>query len=400
MHVNGGQGAQIAAQRPTDVTTRASVSLLARVGPWLAQAGLPFLLVTYLGLRGGGYDAIVRSEVGLVAWWLVLLGAAIGALPFARLTRAAWIALGVMAAFVAWTGLGIAWSESAERSVAELGRVSALLGVFVLALSVQGRDGLRRTVAGVGAAVVVVAGVAVLSRLHPAWFPDLDAPRFFPESQSRLHYPLNYWNGLAAFIAIGIPLLLAIATSARHVAARALALAAVPILGLGAFLTLSRGGALEVAAALAVVFALHPQRLQLLAHTALAAAGTAILIAAANQREALSDGLLNNAAASQGDEMLAMTLVVCAGVGLIATAIGAGRALWAGTARWRLAPRRGLWRRHRRGARLGGRRRGRRPRRALRSLGSVQEPGDPGPWRRALRQRLGKRALPVLAGRG
>src|SRR5918996_2080760 len=113
MHVNGGRGAQIAAQRPVALATRAGASL-ARVGPWLAQAGLPFLLVTYLGLRGGGYDALVRSEIGIAVWWIVLTGAAVGALPLARLGRPAWIALAVMAAFAGWTALGISWSESAE----------------------------------------------------------------------------------------------------------------------------------------------------------------------------------------------------------------------------------------------------------------------------------------------
>ena len=123
---------------------------IATFGPWLAQAGLPFLLIAYLGLRGGGYDVVVRSEVGIAAWWIVLLGAAVGALPLARLSRRAWIALGILGAFALWTALGISWSESAERSVAELGRVATLIGLFALTLSVQGRDGLRRMVGGAG----------------------------------------------------------------------------------------------------------------------------------------------------------------------------------------------------------------------------------------------------------
>ena len=320
MHASGSQGAQIAAQRPADSTARAGVSLVARAGPWLGQTGLPFLLIAYLGLRGGGYDTVVRSEVGIAAWWIVLLGAAVGALPLVRLSRGAWIGLGLLAAFALWTGLGITWSESAERSAAELGRVGALLGVFALALSVQGSEGLRRMVGGVGAAIALVAGVALLSRLHPAWFPELEAPRYLPETQARLHYPLNYWNGLASFVAIGIPLLLALSTVARHTIFRVLSLAAVPALALTAFFTLSRGGAFALLVALAVLFALHPRRLTLVGQTAVAAAGSAILIAAANQREALGDGLSTLAAQRQGDEMLGMALVVCAGVGLIAAA--------------------------------------------------------------------------------
>ena len=318
MVTNGSNGNLAAIQRSWP---RASAAFVHRFGPWLAQAGLPFLLIAYLGLRGGGYDAIVRSEIGIAVWWVVLLGAVVGALPRTRLSPAAWATLGLMAAFASWTALGIGWSESSERSVAELGRVATLLGVFALALAVQGRESLRRMVSGAAGGIALVAGVALLSRLQPTWFPELEAPRLIPETQARLHYPLNYWNGLAAFTAIGMPLLLALATAARHVATRALALAAVPALALTAFFTLSRGGAVEVAVALVALFALHPRRLALAAHAALAATGSVILIAAANQRDALSDGLTSATAQNQGDEMLAMSLVVCAGVALLAAAL-------------------------------------------------------------------------------
>lgn len=294
----------------------------ANVGPWLAQAGLPFLLIVYLGIRGGGYDAVVRGEIGIAVWWVVVAGAAVGALPVSRLGRGAWISLGLLFAFAAWTALGVGWSESAERSVAELGRVASLLGVFCLALCVQGTRGLGRMVGGVAAGIGVIGIVALLSRLHPAWFPALEVPEFTFEAQARLHYPLNYWNGLAAFMAMGIPLLLALATVARNLAARSLALAVVPVLALTAFFTLSRGGILELAVALVVLFALHPRRMELLAAVAVAGAGCLILIAAAGQRTALTDGLTDAAGTAQGDEMLAMTLVVCAGVALVGSALG------------------------------------------------------------------------------
>jgi O-antigen ligase len=319
MDANGGN-AELSAPRPADLAARAEAAMRT-AGPWLAQAGLPFLLIAYLGLRGGGYDEIIRGEIGVAVWWFVLLGAAVGALPVARLGRSAWIAIGVLAGFTAWTALGISWSESAERSMAEVGRVAALLGVFVLALAVQGPGSLRRMVSGVAAAISLIAGVALLSRLHPSWFPELEAPVFLPESQARLHYPLAYWNGLGAFCAIGIPLLLGLATVARSAVARSVAVAAVPLVALTLFFTLSRGGAAALAIALVVLAALHPRRLALAAYGAVAAAGSIVLIAAANQRGDLTDGLVTGTAASQGDEMLAMTVMVCVGIGLVAMAV-------------------------------------------------------------------------------
>jgi hypothetical protein len=92
-------------------------------------------------------------------------------------------------------------------------------------------------------------------------------------------------------------------------------------MALAALYTFSRGGALEIAIALIVVFALHPRRLQLLPTAAVAAAGSAILVVAATQRDALENGLGNTAAHSQGSEMLVIVIVVCAGVALLEAAI-------------------------------------------------------------------------------
>ncbi len=77
---------------------------------------LPFGLVFYLAMRGGGFDSVVRGELGIIAWWSLLLAILAGVLPAARVPRSGWIGLGLIAAFAVWTGLGIGWSDSAERS--------------------------------------------------------------------------------------------------------------------------------------------------------------------------------------------------------------------------------------------------------------------------------------------
>jgi O-antigen ligase len=294
---------------------------IAERGPGLAGFVLPFALVVYLGLKGGGYDLVIYSEVGIAIWWLVVLGALIGVLPGARISRVGWIGLGLLVAFAIWTGLGIGWSESAERSVAELGRIAAYLGVFVLALATAGQNALRRTVGAVASATALLGVLALLSRLHPGWFPTNETAASLPETRARLNYPLNYWNGLAALIAMSIPLVVVAGVRARWLAARALSVAVLPALVLAAYYTLSRGGAIEIAVGVVVLLALHPRRLAILPPMLLGGAGGAILVAAASQRDALQDGLVNATAAGQGDEMLALALVVCAGVGLLGAAI-------------------------------------------------------------------------------
>ncbi|MDX6615643.1 MAG: hypothetical protein QOD60_734 [Solirubrobacterales bacterium] len=312
-----------AASRPLDESSWSSVAeLLRRDVPKLATWALPFVLTVYLGLKGGGYDIVVRNEVGIAVWWIVLLGALTGVLPSFRLGRIGWVGLGLLTAFATWTTLGIAWSSSAERSVVEASRVAIYLGVFVLALSMRRPGSLKRTMNGLAAGIAVIALFALLSRLHPEWFPSDPSRDLFTNGQSRLNYPLDYWNDLALLMAMGIPLLLGIAVRGSTLVGRAVSAALVPVLALTAFYTLSRGGAVEAAVGLTVFLALAPRRFVALPTVSVAVAGSALLIAAATQRDALTNGLSTAAAHSQADEMLAVAIVVCGGVALLQAAIG------------------------------------------------------------------------------
>ena len=92
-------------------------------------------------------------------------------------------------------------------------------------------------------------------------------------------------------MAMGIPLVLVIGAESRRPLTQALATAALPVMALAAFYTLSRGGAIEIGVAFVVLLGLHPRRLDLLPTLALGAGGAALAIAAATQRDALQDNL-------------------------------------------------------------------------------------------------------------
>ena len=78
----------------------------------------------------------------------------------------------------------------------------------------------------VGAAVVVIALLALISRLAPNSFPASHVTAaFLGGAQGRLSWPLNYWNGLGALVALGLPLLLSIASSARNLRTQVLSAA-------------------------------------------------------------------------------------------------------------------------------------------------------------------------------
>jgi hypothetical protein len=288
------------------------------VAVWL----LGFGLVAYLGLKGGGYDPLVHDQAGIAVWWILFATMLVGALPRRSPGALAWAGLGLLAAFVAWTALSLSWTESVERTWADLARVAGYLGVFALALFVRDAGGARRMVGAVAAAIVCVTIVALLSRLHPSWFPEAaQTGRFVTGGRERLSYPLNYWNALAALVAIGAPLVLQVATCARSVLLRAAAAAALPAMALVAFFTLSRGGIAAAIVALVLFLAFTSDRLPKLLTLLLAAGGSAILIVAADQRDALQHGLLDATARQQGDEMLVIAIVVCLAVGLLQAGI-------------------------------------------------------------------------------
>jgi hypothetical protein len=283
---------------------------------------LCFGLVAYLGLKGGGYDPLVHDQVGIAAWWIVLLATAVGALPARRPGRLAWAALGLLAAFVFWTALSLGWTESAERTSADLARVAGYLGFFALGVFGIGRLGARRLVGAVAAGIVLVSLVALLSRFEPNLFAGADqTASFLSSNRERLSYPLHYWNAVAALIAIGLPLVLQVATDARSVLLRAAAAAALPPLALALFFTLSRGGIAAALIGLAVFVAFSSDRLAKLPSLLLAGVGSAVLIVAADSRDALQHGLLESTAESQGDQMLAITLIVCLFAALAQVAI-------------------------------------------------------------------------------
>lgn len=306
----------IAARLP--VATRVTPQVL---WIWCLAGGL----ILYLGLQGGGYDLVVRSNAGVVVWWVVLLAAAWGILPAGRLTRAAWTALALLAGFLIWTAIASTWSLSVERGLEETSRLACYLGVLVLAVAGHRdrRVALRHTVAAVAAAIVLLCALALLSRLDPHLFPAAQTTAsYLPGAHQRLNWPIDYWNALGALVALGLPLLLGLAGQARSLLGQALAAAAIPLVALTGYLTFSRGGAIAVAAGLIVFLLCAPERLPRLATTLVAGAGSAALIAGAAHRHAIEQGLTTAAARHQGASLLVAVVLVCAGVAIVQAGIG------------------------------------------------------------------------------
>jgi len=289
--------------------------------PTTIFAGAAFFLafagIIGLSLGDGGYDAVVRNQIGILVWWLLGLGAVFGLLPRVRPPRLAIVGGAALLGLVGWMALGLFWTESAEGTMADVGRVSVIAGFFLAAMALRPPKGVPRVIDGVAAAVAVVCLLALLSRLFPGLFPGSgDTALLVTASEGRLSFPVDYWNGLAALAAVGIAPVLALATEPGSRLVRSLAAGFLPVVALTVFLTYSRTGIIACLLALVVFVCLATRAVQRGATLGLVAVGSAALIGIVAPRPEIADGVVNAGLSGVAD-----TAVLVA-VPLIALATG------------------------------------------------------------------------------
>jgi O-antigen ligase len=271
----------------------------------LAVAGVTFLL----GFNDGTYQLTDRSAVAIAAWWAIAIGIVLKAWPSLRPSPAALVSVGALAAFALLTLLSTSWAASDEKAFLEFTRVLMYLGVLVLVAFTVTRRTAASVADGVAAGIVAVTLLALASRL---FFGDVGPgapPSFFPV-RSRLHYPVNYWNGLAILAGLAFPLLLRAAVAQRPASLRALALVPVPAMAATIYLTSSRGGYVTAAVGVIVFCALTSRRLSAVVATGIAGAGGVLAIQGMLARDALVNGPLGSAQASSEGESAAVLILL------------------------------------------------------------------------------------------
>lgn len=289
--------------------------MAARAIEWLRRDWLTVAVaagVFWLALRGGGYALTVRNPVAIAIFVLIAGAVLVGAWPRARVPSAALVVGGLLAAFALVNGLSGLWTDSAEKAFIEMDRAALYLGVFCVVVLAARPGGARQWANGLAAGIVAVAALALASRLFIEEFGPSEVAQVDP-TDPRLSHPLNYWNGLAIFVGLACPLLLAAATTARTRLWGALAIAPFPVLAGTIYLTSSRGGAAAAALALVAFVALTNRRQAAVAALVPALAGAAAGILLLHVHEELVDGPLDDPAiASQGRTAAALILVACA----------------------------------------------------------------------------------------
>jgi O-antigen ligase len=228
---------------------------LAGVDPQAAVSFVGLATITiYLGFNAGGFFVIPPAIVAIALLLCLLLQLTIAARPVQGAGPLATTAIAGMALYSVWTLVSSAWSHSPSRGLIAFDR--AMLYTLTLTLTAlwpASRHRVRALLGGLTVAIVVIATVAIITRLLPRVWPL--APDV---SADRLSYPLTYWNADGLLFAIGIIGALQFACSARErLSVRVLATAALPLLATTLYFTLSRGSiaVLIIGAGLFVLFA-------------------------------------------------------------------------------------------------------------------------------------------------
>jgi hypothetical protein len=182
----------------------------------------------------------------------------------------------LLAAFACWNGITLLWSVAPNQTWLELNR--AITYVVTLCLAVALGASSARAIRHVAAGYFLIALLVTVYGLGQKLFPGLHVGGLVDLNQTgplpRLQEPLGYWNALALFIVMAVPIALALATDASRTSrVRLAALCASELMLLVVAFTYSRGGLLALAAGLAVAIATGGERLR--SATWLAAAAVA-----------------------------------------------------------------------------------------------------------------------------
>ena len=272
----------------------------------LAVAGA----IVWLALENGGHEVTVRGPAAIVLLAVIGLLVGLGVWPRSVLPRAALLTGALLAGFALLNGLSVIWAESAEKAFTEFNRVAFYVAVLAVVVLATRHGSARAWSSGLAVGIVVVAALALGSRLSPDLLETSEASRLDPDDP-RLSYPLYYWNGLGALLAVAVPMLIAAATAARTTLQGALALSPFPLLAAAGYLTSSRGGAAAAGVGLAVVIALADRRHVALLASAIAAAGAVAGVVVLELHQDIVDGPLPQDALGQGRSAAALVVVAC-----------------------------------------------------------------------------------------
>lgn len=296
---------------------------------------LAVALFVYWGAHGGGYEPTTWEPSALLVLGLLVATVAGLGLDRLRLSRPLQVALGLLAAYVAFSYLSIAWAPAPGDALDGSNRALLYLLLFALFALLPWRTWTARVALVAYALGIGAVAVVGLARLGAA----SQIPHLF--NGARLEWPVGYINGTAALLLAAA--VLGVALAARRdlpVVLRGLLLALAAAALQLSVLCESRGWLFALPIVLILALALTPAdgRLRLALWLAPPCAGTALALPALLDVFEQGDKAPTAAATTRalvrtGHHAANVALLVCAGV------LVAGLALAALDRRTTVAPR-------------------------------------------------------------
>ena len=270
---------------------------------------------TVIAFFSGGYFDEPREIGGIAAWALVVVAAIVSKRPFPRRWPGI-LAIAALAALTGWIALSLNWAPLAGAAQDDLQRVAFYLGALIAAAALLGPRPAARWVEpalAFGAFIVIAYGLS--GRLLPSVIHLAHSHT----ALGRLEQPLTYWNAMGALAAMGFVLATRVAGDAtRDGRLRLVAAAVTPPLAVGVYLSFSRGALAALAVGLVVLLALATERRQVRVVGLLVALGIVAAVAAGLLPAVRA--LKGSHANAEGAAMLALLLVLMAAA--------AGGCLW------------------------------------------------------------------------
>jgi hypothetical protein len=250
--------------------TRAGVLTVARLALLAGPTALAFFT--------GGYFPEAQAWAGAAVWLLAAVALVLVPRPL-PVGRAFWLAAGGLAALGAWSLLSITWAPIRGNAYHSAQLVMFYAGALVAATLLLGAAGIRRVVEpALAAGALIVIGYGLAGRLLPG---ALHYARSV-SALGRLEQPLTYWNAMGELAALGFVLAAGVAGDrARPPWLRAAAAAAAAPLGMGLYVSFSRGALFAGAAGLIALVVMARRREQLWAVVRAVCIGGLAAVAAA-----------------------------------------------------------------------------------------------------------------------
>jgi O-Antigen ligase len=279
----------------------------------VVAAGLLLAGPTVLAFYSGGFFTEPRLIAAIVAWLLVLALTAIGPAPLPR-SAPGRLAVAGLALLAAWTAISISWAPLRGPATEDVERLLLYLAALLVGIAVTRMptvmDAVEPALAG---GIAIVIGYGLSGRL----LPGLIHLAHSSHAGGRLEQPITYWNSEGALAAIGFVLCARLAgDSSRKRWLRSAAAAASAPLGVGVYISYSRGAIAATILGLVVLVAALPARAQLRAAALVLVTGVvSAAVSAAFPGVASLDGSLG-ARERDGAIVLALLLLIAGGAAL------------------------------------------------------------------------------------